>query len=142
MEKYIEVERRKYEEKNALALSEYVGRVETRLKEFREYLLQAPSVGALCTHFRPLAERMKSDGVRYSVLITDGWADCPDEKGQPPGGVELRGRHAVVQLTRRADSQARRRRVPAPQAFLRGLFPKSEVVPRLRPPARSSLYSS
>lgn len=136
MDKYNEGERRKHEEKNALLLSEYRSLVETRLKEFREYLLQGPTAGALCTHFGPLAERMKSDGVRYSVLITDGWADCPDEKGQPPSGVELSGRHAVIQLTRRADSRADDEEFPRREAFLRGLFPKSEVV-RASAPARA-----
>jgi hypothetical protein len=133
MDKYNEGERRKHEEKNALLLSEYRAGVEARLKEFREYLLQGPTVGAPCTHFRPLAERMKSDGVRYSVLITDGWADCPGEKGQAAGGVELSGRHAVIQLTRRADSQADDEEFPRREEFLRGLFPKSEVVPASAP---------
>ncbi|HEV7891704.1 MAG TPA: hypothetical protein VGP08_13770 [Pyrinomonadaceae bacterium] len=129
MEKYLDGERRNHEERNARLLSEYGERVVARLKEFREYLLQGPTVGAPCTHFGPLAGRMKADGVRYSVLITDGWADCPDEKGQPAGGVELSGRHAVIQLTRHADSYADDEEFPRREEFLRGLFPKSEVVP-------------
>ncbi|HEX8146542.1 MAG TPA: hypothetical protein VF591_04985 [Pyrinomonadaceae bacterium] len=129
MEKYVQGERLKYEEGRALLLSEYTARVEGQLKRFRDYLLQGPAVGAPCTHFAPLAERMRAENLPYSVLITDGWADCPGERGRAPGGVELRGRHAVIQLTRHADSQADDGEFLRRSAFLRGLFPASEVVP-------------
>lgn len=132
-EEYIQSERRKYEERKALLLSEYKARVDEQMKKFRDYLLQSPVVGAPCTRFAPLAERMRAENLPYSVLITDGWADCPDEKGHAPNGVELRGRHAVIQLTRYADSQANDEEFLRRNAFLRGLFPTSEVLPASMP---------
>lgn len=129
MEKYTRAERRRYEEERAQLLGEYNSRVEEQLKRFKGYLLQGPSVAAPCTHFAPLAERMRAENLPYSVLITDGWADCPAERGHVPGGVELRGRHAVIQLTRRADTQSDDEEFLRRGEFLRGLFPTAEVVP-------------
>ena len=77
------------------------------------------------------------------MLITDGWADCPDEKGRVLEGIELGGRHVVVQLTRHADSQANEGEFLRRNAFLRVLFLDFGVycLPPWpgRPPSRYSL---
>jgi hypothetical protein len=133
MKRYIEGEHRKHEEEEARLLSEYKAHVEEQLKRFTDYLLQGPTVGAPCTRFTTLAERMRTEDLPYSVLITDGWADCPNEKNHSTDGVVLHGKHVILQLTRHADSQADDEDFLQREAFLHTLFPTSKVVPASMP---------
>jgi hypothetical protein len=128
MKDYVEGQRREYEKEKARLLSEYGARVEEQLNKFTEHLLERPKAAAPCTRFTTLAERMRLEDLPHSVLLTDGWADCPDERGRAAEGVALNGRHAIIQLTRHADSQADDAEYLKRKAFLEGLFPASKVV--------------
>jgi len=129
MKRYIDSERHKYEERKAFLFSQYKALVESQLKNFTDYLLQRPAVGAPCTRFATLAQRIMTEDLQYSVLITDGWVDCPDEQGLAMKSVELRGKHVILQLTRHMDSLADDEEFLRRKAFLHKLFPASEIVP-------------
>jgi hypothetical protein len=124
---YRQEQERRYNEQKGRILHEYDTRLDEQLKRFKEYLLQHPSIQAPCTQFSSLAARMKKEDLPYNLTITDGWADCPDERDGKISGVDVRGKHVIIQLVRHTDSQANDAEIPQREAFLRTLFPSAEV---------------
>src|SRR5439155_5519070 len=122
---YRHEQERRYNEEKARILGEYKARVDEQLKKFKDYLLQRPSVQAPCTQFASLAARMKKEDLPYNLTITDGWADCPDERDGKISGVDVRGKHVIIQIVRHTDSQANDAEILQLEAFLRTLFPSA-----------------
>jgi hypothetical protein len=106
----------------------YDERVVSQLKGLEQYLKQRPSAIAPCTPFTTLGARMLREALPYNLTITDGWADCRKEKDGDFAGVNIEGNHVILQLTRQHDSQASDDEIPKREAFLRRMFPSSEVV--------------
>lgn len=132
-EQYLSRAREKYEmEKNRL-LGEYNQRVERALKELSEYLLQKPTREPNCTKFSSLAARVEKDDLDYSLILTDGWPDCPDERSGSITPVNnIKGKLAILQLTRKADTQANDEEYLQREGFLHALFPTARIFPAYR----------
>lgn len=125
-DKYIENLREKYQADKDAALSEYNGRVEQELKEFRAYFVQEPTMFVHCTKFVSLAERIQKEDSFFNLTITDGWADCPEEQSAVQS-FSIAGKHGIIQLTRSKDSQTNEQNLKDREKFLQMLFPDAKI---------------
>jgi hypothetical protein len=125
---YINEQQRKYDEQNARLRGEYQARVAEQLKKLKVALVRHPDVHAPCTPFTSLAARMKEEDIPLNLTLTDGYADCPSEQEGIVAGVPVKGKHVIIQLTRRADSQGDDGEMQHRAAFLQTLFPAAKVV--------------
>jgi hypothetical protein len=91
----------------------------------RPVLLEAPEAIARCTRFDSLGARMLKENRPLSVVVTDGWVDCP----QRPADGRFSSATIVVVLPRREDAMSDdatgiRRRVRDMERF----FPGATVI--------------
>ena len=59
----------------------YENTVKSLLSALRKRLLYQPANPSDCTRFSELATRMQNENVSLNLVLTDGYADCPDEHG-------------------------------------------------------------
>lgn len=130
---YIQRARQRYEQEKKRLMNEYKDRVAKRLSQAKDYLLQRSMKDAPCTKFVSLGERIQKDGLDYGLIITDGWADCPNEGTNNIKPVSIKGKLAIVQLTKKTDTQANDEEFSKREGFLHALFPEAQVFPAYRP---------
>ena len=126
---YLADAKEKYEREKARLTKLFYAKVEKELTRLNAYLSQGPSEGAPCTRFSSIALRLERDNYPYGIFITDGWADCPEERHHKPAPAKIAGKLVILQLARKGDGASSDQEIQQRETFLRGLFPGSRVLP-------------
>ena len=126
---YLAAAREKYEREKAKSIRSFYVKVDEQLGKLKLHLLQGPTETAPCTRFSSIALRLERDDYPFSIFVTDGWTDCPEERHHKLAPAKIAGKLVVLQLARQhdgahSDSDIRRR-----ERFLRELFPGASVLP-------------
>lgn len=119
----------KYERNKEELKREYYSRVDDQLSKLKLYLLQGPAELAPCTRFSSIALRIERDAFPFQLLLSDGWADCPEERGRRLAPAKITGKLVVLQLARERDNAHSDRNIRQRETFLRDLFPGASVLP-------------
>jgi hypothetical protein len=127
--RYLAEAKDKYERNKEELRRQYYSRVEEQLSKLKLHLLQGPAELAPCTHFSSIALRIERDAYPFQLFLSDGWADCPDERGRRLAPARITGKLVVLQLARERDNAHSDRDIQQREAFLRGLFPGASVLP-------------
>jgi hypothetical protein len=128
-DEYLRRARKLYGLEKERFIKEYYARIDKALAEFKSYMLQQPDQYPSCTKFKSLGARIEKDTPDKCLCLTDGWADCADERSGNITRVELKSKLVIVQLTKKADSQADDEAFPRREAFLHTLFPTAHIFP-------------
>jgi hypothetical protein len=132
-DKYIQDARTLYEQEKKRLSDEYSAKVDSEITRLKQYLLQPLDELALCTRFISLAERIAKDNLPYNLIITDGWADCPDEQNNNIKSIEIQGKLIILQLSRGRDLPSDDKTFSQRETFLHKLFPQAEILPAYKP---------
>jgi|GEM_PF-7116620 len=119
----------KYDRNKEELRREYYSRVDDQLGKLKLYLLQRPAELAPCTRFSSIVLRIERDAYPFQLFLSDGWVDCPDERGRRLAPAKFRGKLVVLQLARERDNAHSDRDIRQREIFLHDLFPGASVLP-------------
>ena len=128
--RYLAAAKEQYVKEKERLTTSYYSKVDNQLAKLKLYLLQGPSETAPCTRFSSIAVRLERDDYPFTVLLTDGWVDCAEERGRKLKPAKIAGKIVVLQLVRETDNANSDRAIQQREAFLRELFPDAKVLPR------------
>jgi hypothetical protein len=127
--RYLVEAKDKYERNKEELKRQYYSKVDDQLSKLKLHLLQAPAELAPCTRFSSIAIRIERDAYPFQLFLTDGWADCPDERGRRLAPARITGKLVVLQLARERDNAHSDRDIRQREKFLHDLFPGASVLP-------------
>lgn len=127
-DEYLANARSDYERENLRILAAYNGRVDHEMDRLKHYLLEMPTVPAVCTNFISLRARLEEENRSRNLVITDGWADCRDEQSTSTN-PRFTGKVTVVLVTRHLDGPPDDMAFGQRKEYMHQIFPGADIVP-------------
>ncbi len=128
-EEYINQKREAFNSAATKSENDYKSTVDYELTQLRSYLVEKPTAKAQCTRFRSLAQRIEREGLDHNLVITDGWNDCPEERGGKMTPVKVKGKIGIVLVTRQNDGSKDDQDFLRRESFLHQIFPDAKIFP-------------